>query len=141
MSIASNDGNDASVLGPTARFKGKLRANEDLQIHGHVEGSIIHTKYLTISPGGHVKADINGHIIVVAGTVEGDIVAETSVAVAQSGHMKGDIHAPSISINDGADIRGKVAMEAARPGRSTRQPESPAQSVGVTEAVSTAKGK
>ncbi len=51
MSIASNNGNDASVLGPTARFKGKLRGDEDLQIHGHIEGSIIHTKYLTISPG------------------------------------------------------------------------------------------
>jgi cytoskeletal protein CcmA (bactofilin family) len=141
MPIISSNVSEASVLGPTARFKGKLRADEDLHIHGHVEGSIMHTKYLTISLDGHVKADISGHIIVVEGTVEGDIMADTSVAVTQSGHMKGDIRAPSISINDGADIRGKVAMAAARPSGSKAQPEPRAQTAGVTEAASTLKGK
>ncbi len=142
MSIASNNGTDgASVFGPTVRFKGRLRADEDLQIHGLVEGSITHTKYLTIASTGHVKADINGHIVVVEGTVEGDLAAETSVAVTQSGHLKGDVRAPSISINDGADIKGKVSMEAARPGRSTGRGEPRAPGVDATEAVPAAKGK
>src|ERR1700750_2026787 len=101
MPVGNNNGTDAaSVLGPTVRFKGELHADEDLQIHGQVEGDIKHTKYLTIRPAGRVKADINGHIIVVEGTVEGDLHAETSVAVTQSGHLNGDIRSPSISIND-----------------------------------------
>ena len=114
-SPSNNSNENASVLGPTVRFKGELHADEDLQILGHVEGSITHTKYLTIGREGHVKADIQGHIIAVQGTVEGDLTADTSVAVTESGHLSGDVRAPSISINDGADFNGKVAMEEVKP--------------------------
>jgi len=118
MPTPSNSSNEnVSVLGPTLRFKGELHADEDLQIHGHVEGSITHTKYLTIGRDGHVKADIQGHIIAVQGTVEGDLTAETSVAITDTGHLTGDIRAPSISINDGADVNGKVTMESVKPSR------------------------
>jgi len=111
MANASNNTNDnVSVLGPTVRFKGELQADEDLQILGHVEGTIKHTKYLTIAREGHVKANIEGHIVVVDGTMEGDLRADTSVAVTQTGRLTGDIRAPSISVNDGAAFNGKVAM-------------------------------
>jgi len=116
MAFANNHTPDnTSVLGPTLRFKGDLFADEDLQIHGQIEGNITHTKYLTICKEGHVKADIQGHIIAVQGTVEGNLVAATSVAITDTGHLAGDIRAPSISINDGADFNGKVMMEIAKP--------------------------
>jgi cytoskeletal protein CcmA (bactofilin family) len=119
MAISNNNAADGpSVLGPSLRFKGELRADEDLRILGQVEGSITHTKYLTIAPEGRVKADINGHIVVVEGTVEGDLVAATSVALTQCGHLTGDIRSPSVSVNDGANFNGKVVMEAAKPTRS-----------------------
>ncbi|MFT3905180.1 MAG: polymer-forming cytoskeletal protein [Steroidobacteraceae bacterium] len=118
--MPSNSSNEnVSVLGPTLRFKGELHADEDLQIHGHVEGTITHTKYLTVGRDGHVKADIQGHIIAVQGTVEGDLTAETSVAITDTGHLTGDIRAPSISINDGADVNGKVTMETVKTSRPT----------------------
>src|SRR5262245_46466061 len=37
-----------SVLGPSLRFKGELQADEDLLIQGQLEGSIEHTRSLTI---------------------------------------------------------------------------------------------
>src|ERR1700761_3754984 len=118
MAISNNNVPDGpSVLGPSVRFKGELRADEDLRILGQVEGSITHTRYLTIAPEGRVKADINGHIVVVEGTVEGDLVAATSVALTQCGHLTGDIRSPSVSVNDGAQFNGKVLMEAAKPVR------------------------
>ena len=83
-----------SLLGATLRFKCELIADEDLQIHGQLEGSIKHSKYLTVCEDGVVKADIDGHIIAVQGTVEGNLTAETSVAVTDTGHLTGDIRAP-----------------------------------------------
>lgn len=116
MPIINNHTSDnASVLGPTLRFKGELIADEDLQIYGQLEGSIKHSKYLTVCREGVVKADIQGHIIAIQGTVEGNLSAETSVAVTDTGHLTGDIRAPSISINDGADFNGKVIMETVKP--------------------------
>ncbi len=123
MPAINNSSDNASVLGPTLRFKGELIADEDLHIHGHIEGSITHSKYLTICPEGNVKADIRGHIIAVQGTVAGNLTAETSVAVTDTGHLSGDIHAPSISINDGADFNGKVVMTAAKPTRTSAPAE------------------
>ncbi|HEY6923977.1 MAG TPA: polymer-forming cytoskeletal protein [Steroidobacteraceae bacterium] len=130
-----------SVLGPSLRFKGELHADEDLQILGQVEGSISHSKYLTIAPEGRVKANISGHIIVVEGTVEGDLVAEVSVAVTASGHLAGDIRSPSISINDGADVNGKVIMDAAKPARPAGSAEHrAATNSGAADAAAPAKG-
>ena len=104
-----------SILGPTLRFKGELHADEDLMIHGQIEGSITHSQRLTICRDGHVKADIQGQ-------VEGDLDASTSVAIMETGHLKGDVRAPSVSIVDGASVNGSVAMNSTgKPARSHRQ--------------------
>lgn len=124
METLSNHTSDSvTVLGPTLRFKGELRADEDIMIQGHVEGSIKHSQRLTVCCEGHVKADITGQVIEVKGSVEGDLVATTSVSVASTAHLKGDIYAPSISIVEGADFTGRVEMdnEATLPARSRRR--------------------
>jgi cytoskeletal protein CcmA (bactofilin family) len=110
---------DGSILGPTLRFKGELEAAEDLLIEGKVEGSIKHSRRLTIGVQGHVKAQIEGHIVAIAGTVEGDVHAQTSVAVTETGHLTGDVRAPSVSIVDGADFNGNVIMDASKRARRT----------------------
>ena len=67
-----------SILGPTLRFKGELHADEDLMIHGQIEGSITHSQRLTVCRDGRVKADIHGSVIAVEGQVEGDLEGSTS---------------------------------------------------------------
>jgi cytoskeletal protein CcmA (bactofilin family) len=110
----------ASILGSTLRFKGELRADEDVLIKGHVEGSIVHSKRLTICSEGHVKANIDGQIVIVEGTVEGDMTAAVSVGVIAGAKVTGDIRAPSVNIVDGAYVNGSVAMKAAEPARTMR---------------------
>jgi cytoskeletal protein CcmA (bactofilin family) len=109
---------DGSVLGPTLRFKGELTCAEDLLIQGQVIGTIKHSRHLTIGAHGHVKAQIEGHIVSIAGTVEGDVQAQTSIAVMESGRLTGDVRAPSVSIVDGADFNGNVIMDSSKRGRS-----------------------
>jgi cytoskeletal protein CcmA (bactofilin family) len=119
----------ASILGPTLRFKGELHADEDLMIRGQIEGSITHSQRLTICREGHVKAGIKGQVIVVEGTVEGDLNATTSVAVMETAHLTGDVSAPSVSIVEGATFNGSVLMETGKTARSSRQSDGrPAQS-------------
>ncbi len=111
-----------SILGPTLRFKGELHADEDLMIHGQIEGSIVHSQRLTVCRDGRVKADIHGSVIAVEGHVEGDLDGSTSVAITDTGHLKGDVRAPSVSIVDGASVNGSVTMNAkGKAARSHRQ--------------------
>jgi cytoskeletal protein CcmA (bactofilin family) len=106
-----NSAERTSVLGPTLRFKGELHADEELLIRGQIEGSITHTQRITVCGEGIVKANIRAQTIVVEGTVEGDLQAEKSVQIKDTARLKGNVHAPSVSIVEGANFNGGVAMD------------------------------
>lgn len=110
-----------SILGPTLHFKGELHADEDIVIRGRIEGSITHTQRLTICRDGHVKANIQGHVIAVEGVVHGDLHASTSVAIMETGHLTGDVQAPSVSIVEGANVNGIVTMDGSRTAARSRR--------------------
>jgi cytoskeletal protein CcmA (bactofilin family) len=99
-----------SVLGATLRFKGDLVADEDLVVQGQIEGSILHTRSLTIGPDGVMKGDIRARRIVIEGTVTGDLYALECVTVRSTGHVRGSIYAPRVAIAEGAQFNGKVDM-------------------------------
>ena len=61
-----------------------------------------------------MKANIRAQTIVVEGTVEGDLQAEKSVQIKDTARLKGNVHAPSVSIVEGAQFNGGVAMDVAK---------------------------
>ncbi len=99
-----------SVLGPTLRFKGDLAADEDLIVQGRVEGSILHSKSLTIGSEGTMIGNIRARRIVIEGKVEGDLYALEGITVRETGQVKGNLFAPRIAILDGARFNGAVDM-------------------------------
>ena len=115
-------GERTSVLGPTLRFKGELHADEELLIRGRIEGTITHSQRITVCGEGVVKASIRAQTIVVEGTVEGDLTAEKAIQIKDTARLKGNVSAPSVSIIEGANFNGGVAMDVAkRAGASTSQ--------------------
>jgi cytoskeletal protein CcmA (bactofilin family) len=102
--------NKASVLGPTLRFKGDLAADEDLTIQGRVEGSILHSKNLTIGCDGVTIGDIRARRIVIEGHVQGDLYALECVMVRETAIVEGNIFAPRVAIIEGARFNGRVDM-------------------------------
>ena len=113
------------VLGPTLHFKGELYGEEDLEFQGQLEGSIEHTRSLSIGKEGGVTGNIRAKFVIVEGRVDGDIYASESVSVRQSAKVKGNIFAPRVGIADGAQFSGsidmshKVAASGAKPQGST----------------------
>jgi cytoskeletal protein CcmA (bactofilin family) len=100
-----------STLGATLRFKGDLVADEDLVIQGQVEGSILHTRSLTIGAQGRVQGDIRARRIIVEGSVEGNLYAIESVNLRPGATVRGDVFAAGISIDDGARLTGRIDMD------------------------------
>jgi cytoskeletal protein CcmA (bactofilin family) len=109
MSNASSE--RMSVFGPTLRFKGELKAQEDLKVEGRIEGTIQHQQRLHVGQKGEVVASVNAAAIDVDGRVQGDMVAKKSIKVSQSAIVRGNIRAPSVSITEGANFNGGVTME------------------------------
>jgi cytoskeletal protein CcmA (bactofilin family) len=100
-----------SVFGPTLRFKGELKAQEDIKIEGRIEGTIHHQQKVIVGAKGEVVATVNAASIDVDGKVQGDMSARKSVKVSQSAIVRGNIRAPSVSITEGANFNGGVTME------------------------------
>lgn len=101
----------ASVLGATLRFKGDLTADEDLVIEGHVEGSVLHTRSLTIGSTGCVKGNIRARRVVVEGKVDGNVYALESVVLRAGASLQGDLFARKVTIDTGARLSGRVDMD------------------------------
>ena len=101
----------ASTLGATLRIKGDLVADEDLVIQGQVEGSILHTRTLTIGAQGNVRGDIRARRIVVEGTVEGNLYALENVSLRPGATVRGDIFAAGIAMDEGARLIGRIDMD------------------------------
>ena len=98
------------VLGPTLHFKGELYGEEDLEFQGQLEGTIEHTRSLSIGKEGGVTGNIRAKFVIVEGRVDGDIYASESVQVRQSAKVKGNIYAPRVGIADGANFSGSIDM-------------------------------
>ena len=98
------------VLGPTLHFKGELYGEEDLEFQGQLEGSIEHTRSLSIGKEGGVTGNIKAKFVIVEGRVDGDIYATESVSIRQSAKVKGNIYAPRVGIADGAQFSGSIDM-------------------------------
>lgn len=116
-----------SILGPTLRFKGELSADEDLVIHGQVEGTIGPAPKVTIGPEAHVKAGVNADVIVVEGRVDGDLKAKVAIAIRPRASVRGNLESPVVNIAEGATFNGGIKME---PGRA----EAPARPIRASDA-------
>jgi len=100
-----------STLGSTLRFKGDLVADEDLVIQGQVEGSILHTRSVTIGAQGRVQGNTRARRIVVEGTIDGNLYALESVTVRSGAVVRGDVFSPRVSVDEGARLSGRIDMD------------------------------
>ena len=98
------------VLGPTLHFKGELYGEEDLEFQGQIEGSIEHTRSLSIGKEGGVKGNIRAKFVIIEGRVDGDVYATESVQIRQNAKVTGNIFAPRVGIADGAHFSGRIDM-------------------------------
>ncbi len=138
---ASRGADKFTVLGATVRFKGELVADEDLMIQGQIEGSIEQkASHLTIGSKGIIKADINANHVIVQGEVIGDLYATEAVIVEASARVRGNIFAPRVTLNDGAQFKGSIDMDASGDTSIMPQPKAETSSLPALPA-STTTGK
>lgn len=102
----------ATHIGAGTRVVGRLSGQEDVRVHGTIEGSVRLAQTLFIEPEGVALAEIYARDVVVSGTVVGNIHAENAVVLAASARVVGDIRSPRVSIEPGAAFRGAISMEA-----------------------------
>lgn len=101
---------------------GDFTSDEDVTIHGRVEGRItLPEHHLTIARTAVVKATIVARSVVASGTVDGNIRAGERIQLLPGTSVRGHLTTPSIVVAEGAMFTGTVdpdrsetAMQVAR---------------------------
>lgn len=102
------DVRSASILGPSAVFKGEFTFEGDARIQGVVEGTISSKGEVRVDQGGFVKGNIHAATISVDGRVEGDLVATEKLELLANADVRGDLVTRSLVVAQGAAFVGHV---------------------------------
>ncbi len=99
-------------LGSSLQIKGHITGNEDLQIDGIVDGPIsLRGHELTVGAGAQLNSEIHAREVVVYGKVVGNVHSRDRVDVKKDGSVIGDISTARISIEDGAQFKGRIEID------------------------------
>jgi len=134
-SVSSNNSATRSVacLGATLTIEGKITSEEDLQIDGKVQGPIsLQGRRLTVGRPAELNSDVTAGEVIVYGKVMGKLQARDRVEIKKGGSVFGDITTVRISIEDGADFKGRIEIDHPKP-----QSGFNSESVGVPVAAET----
>lgn len=103
---------ERAIVGHSISIQGDITGQEDLVVHGNVEGKInLKGKNVTVGQDGNVKADVSARIISIEGHVEGNLHGEEQVVVRKTGSVEGNITAPRVSLEDGCRFTGHIDMQ------------------------------
>jgi len=108
---AQHDEQMKTILGAGCIVEGKLVCSGPTRIDGSVSGEIVADDLMIIDKGATVIADLDVQEISVKGHVKGNIIAGKRISLASSAHIEGDIRTPSLTIEEGALVQGKVEVE------------------------------
>lgn len=113
------------AIGATIHIKGDVTGDEDLIIHGHVEGRVNLKDYnVIIGPKGRVQANIHAKQVVIEGQLNGDIKGEEKVIIRKTGNVLGNVISPRVTLEDGAMFKGSIEMEPRDSKNITNKPDS-----------------
>ena len=110
--LGSSPARGSARLGASLQIKGQITGTEDLQIDGKVDGPIsLRGHGLTVGPAAQLTSEIHAREVVVYGKVVGNVHARDRVDVKSDGSVVGDISTARISIEDGAQFKGRIEID------------------------------
>ena len=116
-------GNLTAFIDQGSEFEGKLSFRDTVRIDGTFTGEITSENTLIIGESGKIHATIKSVCVMVSGLVDGDVHASSQIVLHKSAVVNGDLTAPTIVMEEGAQLNGSVKM-----GRAANAAQSAAKS-------------
>lgn len=103
--------NKRAFIGKLIVIKGKVSGDQDLIIHGRIEGKVSLPGYsITVGSDGLVKGDMIAKVIRIEGIVEGELQGEEKILLNRSAKVRGKITSPRVALEDGCRFSGGIHM-------------------------------
>jgi cytoskeletal protein CcmA (bactofilin family) len=119
---------EKTIIGEHISIEGSISGKEDLEIQGSMKGNIELEKHnFRVGPNGHVDGEIAARNVSVSGEFKGNIKSHEKVELTREADFYGEIKAMSISVEDGAYIKGVIELD-----REPNRKSSPASAASAT---------
>jgi cytoskeletal protein CcmA (bactofilin family) len=103
---------EKTIIGEHSSIEGSIRGEVDLQIEGSMKGNIELGKHnFRVGPSGRMDGEITARNVSVSGEFKGNIKSHEKVEVTREADFYGEIKAKSISVEDGAYIKGVIELD------------------------------
>jgi len=113
---SSSSNSPAAFLGANLTIQGEITSEEDLQIDGKVRGPIsLQGRRLTIGRTAELNSDVTAGEVIVYGKLTGNLCARDRVEIKRDGSVSGDVTTARVSIEDGADFKGRMEIDRPKP--------------------------
>ena len=114
-SAAPEPGGLTAFIDQGSSFEGKLSFKDTVRIDGHFSGQITSENTLVVGETGVIEADIRSQTVIVSGTIHGNVTAAKRVVLHKTARLDGDVETPSMVMEEGAVLNGKLNMASAAP--------------------------
>ncbi|KYG73688.1 MULTISPECIES: polymer-forming cytoskeletal protein [Roseivirga] len=110
-------------------ISGNMKSEHSIRVDGHVTGDLVSQEKIIIGSHGEIGGNLSGADITIDGYVNGDVLSNGHLHISQAGKIYGKIFAKGISVENGAELNGKVTvgkeveipeLNTSSPSRSTR---------------------
>lgn len=103
--IGASKSSEQSVIGQGLKIVGNLFSQDQLQVHGTVEGDIQGANVL-IGENGRITGNMTCSEVIVRGSVIGSITSDR-IVLENTAKIEGDLSHKSLAIEQGAIFEGK----------------------------------
>lgn len=131
---------DPIPIGPSIHIKGEIRGNEDLVVHGHVEGSVdIGEGLLMVTREGSIDAEVHARVINIEGHATGDLRASEQLIVRKTARVRGKLTAPRVGLDFGCKFNGSIDSDVNENAEQESPPAAKDENVADFEAAKSGK--
>ena len=109
-SSSSASGGLTAFIDQGSEFEGKLSFRDTVRIDGRFRGEIASENSLIVGESGEIDAEIHSKTVSISGTVHGNVIAQDKVVLHKTALVNGDIEAPTLVVEEGAKVSGKITM-------------------------------
>ncbi|MEE9295270.1 MAG: polymer-forming cytoskeletal protein [Phycisphaerae bacterium] len=107
---AGSGGDQATIIGPDAVFKGELTFEKSVQHLGRFEGQIQTKGHLLVAEGARLDGEVSAGSIDVEGEVKGNLRASGKIRLTSTAKLEGDLHTARLEVADGAVFVGRCVV-------------------------------
>ena len=89
---------------------GNMKSEHSIRVDGYVTGDLVSSERIIIGNHGEIGGNLSGVEITIDGYVNGDVLSNGLLHISKSAKIYGKIYAKRISVENGAEMNGKVTV-------------------------------